>query len=211
VSIDRPSRFVVAWACGPRTAALAAAVVPSTRHRTADGVGIAWVSAGWEPSAATVDDAYCDPVGEPVPTGGGSCLVLRRTPGVRLTQAIKHHCGRRLTHVEVRATIGPAVDQPHTVHIERFNGVLRDRLACLTRKTHAFAKETATWDAAVTLAIFEQNWLRPHPALRRRLTAPDLAGRRYQRRTPAMALGLADHAWSFIEFLTRPVPHHERE
>jgi len=36
-----------------------------------------------------------------------------------------------------------------TVHIERLNGTLRDRLGALTRKTHAFAKRDATWDALV--------------------------------------------------------------
>jgi hypothetical protein len=127
---------------------------------------------------------------------------------VGLTQAVKHRHGRRLLQIEVRATMGAPAEQPHTVHIERVGGVLRDRLACLTRKTHAFAKDTHTWDAAVGLAIFERNWLRPHPAVRRRLPAPDPAGRRYERRTPAMALGRADHGWSFVEFLTRPIPHH---
>jgi hypothetical protein len=75
---------------------------------------------------------------------------------------------------------------------ERLNGALRDRLACLTRKTHASAKTAAMWDAAVGLALFEYNWMRPHPALRMPLAEP-VAGRRYQRRTPAMVLGLTDH------------------
>ena len=88
-----------------------------------------------------------------------------------------------------------------------FIGVLRDRLACLTRKTHAFAKEPTMWDAAVGLALFAHNWLRPHPALRLPLAEP-VAGTRYLRRTPAMVLGLTDHPWSFVEFLTRPVPHY---
>jgi IS1 family transposase len=210
VSVDRPSRFVVAWAFGPRTAALAEAVVPRTRQRTAGGAGIPWISDGWDPYAATVFDVYCDPVGDPVPVGTGTGMVLHRTPGVRLTQAVKHRRGRQLVGIEVRATIGPAVEQPSTVHIERFNGVLRDRLACLTRKTHAFAKDAPTWDAAVTLAIFEHNWLRPHPALRQPLVMPDQR-RRYHHRTPAMALALTDYRWSLVQFLTHPVPHHTRE
>ena len=85
------------------------------------------------------------------------------------------------------------------VHIERLNGVLRDRLACLTRKTHAFAKTAQTWDALFGLAIFEHNWLRAHPALSRPSTVP---GRCYDRRTPAIAIGLTDHRWSWREFLT---------
>ena len=208
MSVDRASRFVVAWAFGPRTAALAKAVVGATRQRTAHRAGIAWVSDGWEPYAETIADTYCDPV--PATIGGRTWAVLHRTPGVRLTQAVKHRHGRRLVQVEVRPTIGAAVAQPPTVHIERLNGVLRDRLGCLTRKTHAFAKDAATWDAAVCLALYEHNWLRPHPALRLPLTVP-AAGRRYWRRTPAMVLGLTAHPWTWVEFLTRPLPHYAME
>lgn len=43
------------------------------------------------------------------------------------------------------------------VHGDRLHGVLRDRLACLTRKTLAFAKTATTWDALVGVAIFEHN------------------------------------------------------
>jgi hypothetical protein len=112
---------------------------------------------------------------------------LRPTEGIRLTKAVKHRKGRRLVRVEVRATIGDTVDQPYPVHIERFNGVLRDRLGCLTRKTHAFAKEIALWDALFRLTLFEHNWLRPHVALRMPLLPP-VNGRRYVRRTPVASL-----------------------
>jgi hypothetical protein len=124
--------------------------------------------------------------------------------GVRLTQTVKHRDRRgRLVGIETRAALGPAVERPGTSHNERLNGVLRDRLACLTRKTHAFAKDARTWDAAVTLALFEHNWLRPHPALR----VPRTDQRqRYAPRTPAMALGLTDHIWTWTEFLTMHIP-----
>ena len=89
------------------------------------------------------------------------------------------------------------------MHGERLHGVLRDRLACLTRKTHAFAKTATTWDALVGVAIFEHNWLRPHPALRQPTAVP---GRRYEQRTPVMALGLADHRWTWAEFLSMRTP-----
>jgi IS1 family transposase len=202
VSVDRRSRFVVAWAAGPRTAALAEPVVQTTRARTAGQAGIAWISDGWEPYAPLISDTYCDAT----PAGIGAWRILTRTPGIQLTQAIKHRHGRRLLRIEVRATIGPVAPLPYTVHIERFNGVLRDRLACLTRKTHAFTKQPATWDAAVGLAIFERNWVRPHPALRSTLTAP-VDARRYHQCTPAMTLGLTNHPWTWAEFLTHPVHH----
>ena len=208
MSIDRPSRFVVAWASGPRTAALAERVVRSTRARTAGQAGSAWISDGWEPYAETITDTYCDLV--PVSTGGRAWAVRHQTPGVRLTQIVKHRRGRRLDHVEVRATLGIPVGQPHTVHVERGGGVLRDRLGCLTRKTHAFAKDAATWDAAVGLLLFEHNWLRPHPALRQPLAEP-LGQRRYHHRTPAMLLGGADRPWSWLDFLTQPRSHYMKE
>ena len=187
---------------------LAERVVQITRARTAGQAGIAWISDGWEPYAETIADAYCDSL--PVTTGERAWTLLHQTPGVRHTQVVKHRRGRRLDHVEVRASLGAAVDQPHTVHVERFNGVLRDRLGCLTRKTHAFARDAATWDAAVGVLLFEHNWLRPHPALRQPLPQP--CGQcRYHQRTPAMLLGLAGRPWSWLDFLTLPPAHYLTE
>ena len=106
----------------------------------------------------------------------------------------------------MRVVQGDPVVCPDAVPVERLNGVLRDRRACLTRKTPAFAKSCGTWDAAVTRAVFEHNWLRAHPALRQRLPEPCAPGaRRYQHRSPARAIGLTDHIWTWREFLTHPV------
>jgi hypothetical protein len=183
---------------------LAETVVQTTRRRTAGQAGIPWISDGWVAYAETISDTYCDAI----PSGSDRWRILQRTPGVALTQAVKHRKGRRLVAVEIQATLGPVASQPYDVHVERFNGVLRDRLACLTRKTHAFAKQAATWDAAVGLAIFAQNWLRPHPALRRPRVVPAAQGRRYDRVTPATKLGLTDHVWDLAEYIARSVPHH---
>jgi hypothetical protein len=178
-------------------------VVRQTRTRTAGQQGVPWVSDGWEPYGDLIAEVYRDRA----PSGiRESWAIVRRTPGVGLSQIVKHRRGRRLERVEVRTRLGEPVAQPHTVHIERLNGVLRDRLGCLTRKTHAFAKEAAYWDAAVGLVLFEHNWLRPHPALRQPLAEPE-GRRRYHQRTPAMVQGLTDHRWTWIEFLTHPRPH----
>jgi len=53
----------------------------------------------------------------------------------------------------------------------------------------------------VAVCLFEHNWLRPHPALRE-LAEGLPNGQRYRQRTPAMAIGLTDHIWSWEEFLT---------
>jgi IS1 family transposase len=201
VSEDRASRFVVAWASGPRDETLAEEIVTATRERTGASAAITYITDGWEAYETAVKRAYWE---RDVWEGNPNWAILTPTDRVRLTQAIKHRQGRRLARVEVRATIGEAAELPYAVCLERLNGTLRDRLGCLTRKTHAFAKDTATWDALFGLALFAHNWIRPHDALRRPLVEP-IDGRRYERRTPAMALGLTDHLWTWEEFLRLPV------
>jgi hypothetical protein len=80
-------------------------------------------------------------------------------------------------------------------YLERRSGTLRNRLGCLTRKTHAFAKQDALGDALFSLTLFARNWLHPHIALRVRL-AEWADGRRSDQRTPAIALGLVGHIWT---------------
>jgi len=95
------------------------------------------------------------------------------------------------------------MEQVGTVHVERLNGALRDRLGALTRKTHAEALRDATFDALVGLQLFDHHFHRSQKALRLEASA----GRhRYQQRSPATALGLTDHLWSFQELLTTRIP-----
>jgi IS1 family transposase len=194
---DRNSRFVVAHASGRHEEALVTEAIVKA-HARSRGRPVSWCSDGWRAYPKAIRRVYR----RPVRTGRRGRPPLRVPEGVSLTQTIKHRDEHgRLLGVETRATIGAtAVKQPVPVHSERLNGVLRDRLACLTRKTHAFARTTSTWDALFGLALFEHNWLRPHPALGQ--PSSTVPGRCYERRTPAMAIGLTDHRWSWREFLT---------
>ena len=149
-------------------------MMAQTRQRTVGQRGVPWGSDGRKVYRREGQRVYQDP----------QCLGKRGqlrwvpTPGVGLTQAIKHRCQGRVVRIEVRQVLGKLIACPYAVHEERLNGVLRDRLNGLTRKTHAFAKREQTWDAAVALCLFEGNWLRSHPALRE--AANDLSnGRRY--------------------------------
>ncbi len=198
--VDRESRFVVAHASGPRREEALAAEATRKAHARSLGQPVPWCSDGWRAYPKAIARAYR----RPVRTGRRGRPPLRVPEGLSLTRTIKHRDEHgRLLGVETRATIGSAAvveQQPVPVHIERLNGVLRDRLACLTRKTHAFAKSTSTWDALFGLALFEHNRLRPHPALSQ--PSSIVPGRYYERRTPSMAIGLTDHRWSWREFLT---------
>lgn len=119
-------------------------------------------------------------------------------------QTVKHRDEHgHLVSVEIRAALGTSLELAGTVHVERLNGTLRDRLGALTRKTHAFAKRNDTWDALVGLQLFDHNFHRAHLALRQPF---EKGRRRYRQRSPAMALGLTDHLWSFQELLTSRTP-----
>jgi hypothetical protein len=183
--------------------ALATAAVAQAQARTG-GRAFAWCGDGWREYRPVLTRAYRQVVRD-----GRPGRPPRRVPDdLALTQRIKHREPHgRLLSIEVKATLGAPVEPPGTVRVERLNGVLRDRLNALTRKTHAFAKTAETWDALLGLALFEHNWLRPHPALRVPLDDPPHGhAARFERRTPAMALGLAHRPWGWPEFLARPRP-----
>jgi len=179
-------------------------MVRLTRQRTAQA-GASWVSDGRRVYATAIRRVYWDP--QRTGRRGRPPLVLRED--VCLKQAVKRRVRGRVVGVEVRPVLGVALRRrhreavacPYGVHRERLNGVLRDRLNALTRRTHAFAKGAETWDALVAVCLFEHNWMRPHPALRERVEGLP-GGRRYRQRTPAMAIGLTDRVWSWEEFLT---------
>ncbi len=203
---DRPTRFVVAWSFGPSEDEAAPLAVQLTRQRTAGNGGVPWISDGRRVYRSEVVRVYRDPQR----TGKRGRPPLIPTPGVGLTQAIKQRRRGRIVRVEVRTVMGEPPSCPYAVYVERLNGVLRDRLNALTRKTHGFAKRPETWDALIVLCLFEHNWMRPHPALREEAEGlPD--GRRYQQRSPAMAMGLTDHIWTWEEFLTLGINHYSTE
>ena len=190
---------MVACATGPLNEDLIAQAVTTTVERTHQRP-LSWFSDGWHGYRSILVRAYR----QRHLTGkrGRPAWVVPAT--VTLTQTVKHRDQHgRLLSVEIRAALGASLEQAGTVHVERLNGALRDRLNALTRKTHAFAKRDATWDALVGLQLFDHNFHRAHQALR--LPAGD-GVHRYRQRSPAMALGLTDHLWSLQELLTSRVP-----
>jgi len=161
---------------------------------------LSWLSDGWHGYRNILLRAYR----QPVRTGKRGRPRFAVPETLTLTQTVKHRNEHgHLLSVEIRAALGATMDLAGTVHIERLNGTLRDRLSALTRKTHAEALRDATFDALVGLQLFDHNFRRAHPALR----LPAGEGlRRYHQRSPAMALGLTEHRWSFQELLTTRLP-----
>ena len=87
----------------------------------------------------------------------------------------------------------------NTAFIERENATDRHRNARKARKTYRFSKDWRHHEAVTYLTLYVYNFCWQV----RTLTTTDDQGRR-MRRTPAMAAGLADHAWSIREWITFP-------
>ena len=122
-------------------------------------------------------------------------------PGMRSAPVHKTRRNGRVVRVESREVFGGAGGQPpaSTSYLERQNASDRHRNARKGRKTYRFSKD---WEVHAALTAFTQysyNFCWPVRTLR----VKDREGR-WQQRTPAMAAGLADHAWTLDEWLTLP-------
>src|SRR5512135_1568811 len=88
----------------------------------------------------------------------------------------------------------------NTSFVERQNGTDRHRNARKARKTYRFSKDWRQHEAVTYFAMYSYNFRWPVRTLRVR----DGDGP-WQKRTPAMAAGLADHIWSLPDWLKFPV------
>jgi len=97
--------------------------------------------------------------------------------------------------------------EEHTAYVERTHLTMRQMNSRLIRKGLGFSKEISMHRAAAGWEDAIYNLTRTHKSLRIDLTGPlnGRPGRRWKRRTPAMAAGLTDQVWS-TENLLRTVP-----
>src|SRR5262252_5574731 len=82
-----------------------------------------------------------------------------------------------------------------TAFMERWYGTLRGRVAPLRRRTRCLSWSHARHRGKVWLMVSLYNFVMPHKSLRQGRTL----------RTPAMAIGLTDHVWSYREYIRLPV------
>ncbi len=88
----------------------------------------------------------------------------------------------------------------NTSFLERHNGTDRHRNARKARKTYRFSKDWSTHEAAGYFSYYTYNfcWCV-------RTLATRQPGEKAVPRTPAMAAGLTDHAWTLQEWLKIPI------
>jgi hypothetical protein len=87
----------------------------------------------------------------------------------------------------------------NTSLIERQHLTDRHHDARKSRRTYRFSKDWRYHEAATYFALYSYNFCWPVRTLRE----PTGEGRR-RKVTPAMAAGLADHAWTMSEWISRP-------
>jgi hypothetical protein len=90
-----------------------------------------------------------------------------------------------------------------TAYVERTHLTMRTFSSRLTRKSIAFSKEIGMHKACAAIEDMYYNLIRPHKTLR--LKNEDGGGRKWNKRTPAMAAGLTDHIWTLKELFTMVV------
>ena len=82
-----------------------------------------------------------------------------------------------------------------TAFMERWDGTLRGLVAPLRRRTRCVSWSRVRHRGRLGLLVSLDNFVMPHKSLRQ--------GR--PRRTPAMAIGLTEHGWSYGEYIWLPV------
>jgi transposase-like protein len=107
-------------------------------------------------------------------------------------------CAREATRLRQRSRGGRQIN---SAFIERFNATVRQRLACLTRRSRSGLKQQGALEGGIFLMGSVYNFCTPHRSLAQVLYLSPLR-RRWFKRTPAMASGLTDHCWTVRELLT---------
>jgi transposase-like protein len=153
---------------------------------------------------------------EPVRTRRRGRPRLVVEPGLLIGQVVKRYAQRHVISTSQRVVHGTAEaignileatgtgTGIHTAYIERLNATFRSHLAPLVRRGRAIAHLRATLEAGMWLVGTSYNLIWMHDSLR--LEAPVARGRRWLERTPAMAAGLTDHAWTLRDLVSYRVP-----
>lgn len=111
---------------------------------------------------------------------------------VEVTTRVVFGGPRRFFHQLARRRLGSRIQ---TAFQERWYATIRGLCAPLRRRTRCLSRSIQRHMGRVWLLVDLYNFLMPHRSLRQRS----------RRRTPAMAIGLADHVWSYRDYIWHPV------
>lgn len=216
VALDPEHRLVVSVVTGKRTAENTTDLVRDFRRRTSGRLMDLITSDEYAPYRGAILEAYGETITPPRTGKRGRPRRAYKVPPAGLTYATVHKARDkgRVVKVEQRIIFGTAGGVKaalarsassravNTSFVERQNGTDRNRNARKVRKSYCFSKDWTVHQAITFFTMYSYNFCWPVRTLR----VKDEDGA-WQRRTPAMAAGLADHVWPLSEWLTLPAVH----
>lgn len=214
VAYDAESRVVLAVVPGARSIENAEEIVREAHDRTAGRAEVLLTSdelAAYETAIGHVYGAPERP--KPPGTPGRPPVVPGRGVPAELNYATVHkerEKGRVVailtavvlgTWAAVAGALGrsSASRTINTSFLERHHLTDRHHNARKSRKTYRFSKDWRMHESMTYFTKYSYNFCWPVRTLRKRSDSGA-----WQKRTPAMAAGLADHVWSLKEWLTFP-------
>lgn len=211
VGFDPEHRLVVSVVPGKRTVETVRRLVNDFKERTA----------GRLPNLITTDE-YPAYETEILEAYGATTMAPKRgrpqrkpykapPPGLNYATVHKTREKGRVTKIGYRVIFGTlaavmaalalstASKAINTAFVERHNGTDRNRNGRKVRKTYCFSKDWQVHQAVTYFTMYAYNFCWPVRTLR-----VQGIGGAWEKRTPAMAAGLADHVWSLTEWITYP-------
>ncbi len=186
VAIDADTKLVPSWLVGERTAADAYVFLSDLKSRLRHRVQM--TTDGHRPYLTVMEPLFG--------SDGIDFAMLHKIYGGD-PERERTYSPAVCTGIDKRVICGEPDDALiSTSYVERQNLTMRMGLRRFTRLTNAFSKKVENLAHAVSLHFMHYNFCRVHQSLT--ITRED--GRRIKR-TPAMAAGVADHAWSVHELV----------
>jgi IS1 family transposase len=174
-AIDADTKLVISYLIGQRDAGYAWEFMHDVKDRLSNRVQL--TTDGHKPYLSAVSDAFGDDI--------DYAMLIKEygdvDPGAGRYSPAKC-CGITLSPV----CGAPETEHVSTSYVERQNLTMRMAMRRFTRLTNGFSKKLENLEHAVSLHFAYYNFCRVHQTLRV---------------TPAMAAGIADHAWSIEELL----------
>ncbi|MCX5829455.1 MAG: hypothetical protein NTV58_15875 [Deltaproteobacteria bacterium] len=121
--------------------------------------------------------------------------VHKTREGGRVVKVEKRIVFGNVQRIDERMMNSPS-SKINTSFVERHNGILRQMDSHLKRKALTFAKSFRWLKAKLGFVAAFYNFVRPHGTLCKISNHSDLL------HTPAMAVGLSNHAWTLEELMT---------
>jgi len=214
VAFDPTHRLVVRGVPGTRTAGKTDALLQDGHRRTGGCMLDLMVSDAYPAYTPAILHTYGETITLPRTgkTGSAQEAVYCGPSRPAYATVPQTRYKGRVVHVEPRMVFGeeeavraaraaaPVSTVLNTAFVERYHGTDRTRNGRKVRRTTCFSKGWQGSHAITYCLRYSYNFCWPVRTLRVRQTAGG-----WQKRIPAMAAGLADHVWSWTEWLTCPV------